>query len=62
MLILFLCIGMVDSFRLVFLYNLQNILYGGIKFFDEGNVILDFVYLKNILQSNYVYEKEIIDY
>lgn len=44
-----LCIGMVDSFRSVSLYNLQNTPYGGTKFFDEGNVILDFVYLKNTL-------------
>lgn len=44
-----LCIGMVDSFRSVSLYNLQNTPYGGTKFLDEGNGFLDFVNLKNTM-------------
>lgn len=44
-----LCIGMVDSFRSVSLYNLQNTPYGGTKFLDEGKGFLDLVYLKNTM-------------
>lgn len=48
---------MVDSFRTVSVYNLQNTLYRGTKFLDEGNGILDFVYLKNTLESYYFHDK-----